>query len=162
MLTERLELRPLPVAAAAALPGDRERAGELIGAKLSDQWPQPDVLAILPRHAELDEDSARFGVWVIIERGSGTVVGDIGFHGEPGDERAVEIGYAIVPDRRRRGYATEAASAIAGWALRQPEVDAVVAGCDADNEPSVRTLERSGFEPTGEADGQLRWRRQGP
>jgi RimJ/RimL family protein N-acetyltransferase len=159
MLTERLELRPLPTAAAAALPGDRDGAARLIGAKLSDEWPQPDVLAILPRHAELDEDSARFGVWAIIERVSGTVVGDIGFHGPPGGDRTVEIGYAIVPDRRRRGYATEAAGAMAGWALRQPEIDAVVAGCDADNQPSIRTLELAGFERTGEAEGQLRWRR---
>ncbi len=159
MLTERLELRPLPPAAAVALPRDREGAARLIGATLSDQWPQPDVVGILPRHAGLDEDDARFGIWVIVERASGVVVGDIGFHGPPGDDRTVEIGYAIVPDRRRRGYATEAAGAIAQWALRQPEIDTVTAGCDPDNQPSIRTLERSGFERTSMDDGQLRWRR---
>ena len=159
MLTERLELRPLPLAAAAALPGDRDGAADLIGAKLPDDWPQPDVLGVLPRHAKLEEGSMHFGVWVIIERASGMVVGDIGFHGPPSDERTVEIGYAIVPSRRRRGYATEAAGAIAGWALRQPEIDTVVAGCDPENVSSIRTLERAGFERTDEADGQLRWRR---
>ena len=161
MLTERLELRPLPPAAAAALPGDRDGAARLIGARLSDEWPQPDVLDVLPRHSKLDPDSVHFGVWLIIERASGTVVGDIGFHGPPSNDRTVEIGYAIVPSRRRRGYATEAAGAIAGWALRQPVIETVVARCDPENQASIRTLERSGFERTGEVEGQLGWRRDG-
>ncbi|HWE33292.1 MAG TPA: GNAT family protein [Solirubrobacteraceae bacterium] len=159
MLTERLELRPLPQAAAAALPGDRDAAARMIGAKLSDEWPQPDVLDVLPRHSGLDPSSLQFGVWLIIERASDTVIGDIGFFGPPGEERTIEIGYGVVPEQQRRGYATEAAGALAGWALRQPGVDAVVARCDVDNQASIRTLERAGFERIGEDGGQLRWRR---
>ena len=159
MLTEHLELRPLPQAAAAALPGDRDGAARLIGAKLSDEWPQPDVLDVLPRHSTLDQDSVQFGVWLMIERASGTVVGDIGFFGPPGEDRTVEIGYGVVPERQRRGYATEAATGLAGWALRQPGIDAVLARCDPANEASIRTLERAGFERSGEDGGQLRWRR---
>ncbi|MBA3401976.1 MAG: GNAT family N-acetyltransferase [Actinobacteria bacterium] len=62
------------------------------------------------------------------------------------------------PDRRRRGYATEAALALVDWALRQPGGSSVVAGCDNENVPSIRTLERIGFVCSGESDGQLRWR----
>ena len=91
---------------------------------------------------------APFGVWVIVERATGTVVGDIGFMGPPDDRATVEIGYSVVPDRRRRGYATEAARAMVGWALRRPDVNAVVAGCDEDNVASIRTLERTGFDRT--------------
>lgn len=100
----------------------------------------------------------RFGVWVMIERESGSVVGDIGFHGPPDDVGTVEVGYSVAPSRRRRGYATEAATAIIAWALSQPSVQAIVAGCDPDNVPSVHTLERVGFSRTGEADGEMRWR----
>ena len=103
-----------------------------------------------------------FGVWVIIERDTATVIGDIGFHGPPNETGTVEIGYRVILDRRGRGYATEAAVAIVDWALSRPNVRAVVAGCDSrGNDPSVRTLERVGFRKTGEVDGQVSWRDDG-
>ena len=94
----------------------------------------------------------------MIERESATVVGDIGFLGAPRADGSIEIGYSVIPDRRGRGYATEAARALVDWALRQPGVTTVVAGCDNSNVPSIRTLERLGFVRTGEAKGQIRWR----
>jgi len=94
----------------------------------------------------------------IIERDTATVVGDIGFIGPPGPDGLIEVGYSVIPERRRLGYATEAARAIIDWARRQPGVRTVVAGCDKDNVPSIRTLERLGFHRTGERNGQLRWR----
>jgi [ribosomal protein S5]-alanine N-acetyltransferase len=73
----------------------------------------------------------------------------------------LEIGYSVIPDRRRRGYAIEAARAIVDWALQESEVEVVVASCVNDNEPFIRTLERIGFLRAGEADGQIRWRYTG-
>jgi ribosomal-protein-alanine N-acetyltransferase len=102
-------------------------------------------------------DTERFGVWVMIERCTETVVGDIGFHGPPDDTGRIELGYSVVPSRRCRGYATEAAGALVGWARSQPSVRIVVAGCDPNNVPSVRTLERAGFRRTGAANGEIRW-----
>ena len=156
--TERLELRTLRPAAARALPDDRETAAEILGVTLPPEWPQADLLDVLPLHAALGPNDARFGVWVIIECETQTVVGDIGFVGPPGADSTVEIGYSVIPDRRRRGYATEAAHALVDWALRQPGVRAVVAGCDKENVASIVTLERLGFARTGEMSGQLRWR----
>jgi hypothetical protein len=78
---------------------------------------------------------------VIIERDTATVVGDIGFIGPPGPDGLIEVGYSVIRERRRLGYATEAARAIIDWAHRQPGVRTVVAGCDKDNVPSIRTLE---------------------
>jgi RimJ/RimL family protein N-acetyltransferase len=156
--TERLEVLPLPPAAAAALPDDRGAAASAIGAALSPDWPAADLLDVLPMQARAGTDEARFGIWVIVERSTRTVVGDIGFLGAPSAEGSVEIGYSIVTDRRRRGYATEAARALVSWALEQPGVDAVLARCASDNEASIRTLERVGFSRSGAADGRLRWR----
>lgn len=99
-------------------------------------------------------------MWVIVERATGTVVGDAGFHGPP-DDGTVEIGYSVVPDRRRRGYASEAATALCRWALRRPDVRAVVASCASDNVGSIRTLERSGFIRVGVDGDLLRWRNEG-
>jgi RimJ/RimL family protein N-acetyltransferase len=156
--TARLELRPLPSAAAGALPGDRETAARLLGVTLAPDWPQADLLDVLPRQAAAARSEERFGVWVIIERTSQTVVGDIGFFGPPREDGAVEIDYSVIPDRRGQGYATEAARGLVEWALGQPGVGSVVAGCDIGNVPSIRTLERVGFVRSSESDGQLRWR----
>ncbi len=159
MLTARLELRPLPAAAAAALPVDRDEASRLLGAALPLEWPQPDLLDVLPLQSAATPEAEPFGVWAIVERETATVVGDIGFVGPPDRDRSVEIGYSVVPSRRRRGYASEAAVALVAWALARPEVEHVVATCDADNRASIRTLERAGFERAGEENGRIRWRR---
>ena len=158
LITERIELRPLPALAAAALPEDREEASRTLGATLATAWPQADLLDVLRLQAAASPETECFGVWVMIERGSGSVVGDIGFIGPPDDAGSIEIGYSVIPDRRRRGYATEAAVAIVEWAFSQPGVEVALAGCDSDNTPSIRTLERLGFRRIGEANGQIRWR----
>lgn len=162
LLTERLELKSLSAQAAAALPEDRENACRDIGAQLAEAWPDPDLLGVLRRQAAASPDSECFGVWVMIERDSRCVVGDIGFHGPPDEAGAIEVGYSVVPSHRRRGYATEAAVALIEWARSQPSVHGIVAGCDPQNVPSVRTLERVGFYRTGEANGEIRWRYGSP
>jgi ribosomal-protein-alanine N-acetyltransferase len=158
LMTERMELRPLPAAAAKMLPEGREEAGRILGAALPLDWPQADLLDVLPIQASASPSDERFGIWVMIERESGSVVGDIGFIGPPSNEGSIEIGYSVIPDRRRHGYATEAARAIVDWALQESKVRVVVACCDNDNEPSIRLLERIGFLQTTEAGGQIRWR----
>jgi ribosomal-protein-alanine N-acetyltransferase len=94
---------------------------------------------------------------VIIDRSGGSVIGDIGFHGPPSDGGSVEIGFSIVPSRRRRGHASEAAAALLAWAREQPEVSQVVARCHPDNEASIGTLRRAGLAPVGSSEGMLRW-----
>lgn len=157
LFADRVELTPLPVPAAAALPADRDAAGRLLGARLSTEWPDPHLLGVLGRHVGARANTECFGVWVMIERSSATVVGDIGFRGPPDDAGAIELGYSVVPGCRGRGYATEAAATLVGWAMTQPDVRLIVAGCHPDNVPSVRTLERVGFRRTGRADGEIRW-----
>ena len=139
--TARLELIPLPAAAAAALPGNRDEAEQLLGAALPLEWPLEDLLDVLPLQAAASGPGLIFGIWVLVERETKTVVGDAGFNGPPAGG-GVEIGSSVVPDRRRRGYASEAARALVDGALAQDGVDAVVAGCAPDNIASVRTLER--------------------
>jgi ribosomal-protein-alanine N-acetyltransferase len=150
----------LPAHAAAALADDRDAAARSIGAILPDAWPQGDLLDVLPiQAAAVDAEAERFGVWLVIERDTNTVVGDIGFLGPPAG-RSVEIGFSVIPDRRRRGYATEAARALVDWAFRQPGIGEVVARSDPENEASARVLAAAGFERVGEVGTTVRWRRR--
>ena len=155
---ERLDLIPLPAAAAAALPDHRAEAARIIGASLPDAWPLADLLGVLPMQAAAAPHQERFGIWLVVERETNSVVGDIGFHGPPEDGR-VEIGFSMIPDRRRRGYASEAARSIVNWAMDQPGVREVVARSDLDNVASARTLTAAGFARVGQRDGLIEWRR---
>src|ERR687886_2772508 len=101
-----MELRPLPAQAAACLPEDRKGASRIIGATLPAEGPQPDLLDVLPLQAATPPGEECFGVWGMIERDCGSVVGDIGFVGPPDESGSAEVGYSLIPDRRRRGYAT--------------------------------------------------------
>jgi ribosomal-protein-alanine N-acetyltransferase len=157
LLTERLALTPLPARAAAALPENREEASRALGVSLPAEWPHPGLLSLVHRQANASADTERFGIWVMIERNRGSVIGDIGFHGPPDDAGTIEIGYSVIPDRRRHGFATEAANALIAWALSQDDVRVIVAGCDPNNVPSICTLERIGFRRSGEANGDIRW-----
>lgn len=157
----RLELRPLPAQVAACLPGDRATAEARLGLSLPDSWPQPDLLDVLPLQASASAQDECWGVWLMVDPAAAAVVGDIGFMGPPAEDGTVEIGYSVVPERRRLGYASEAAAALVVWAFARG-VDAVVAGCDPANRPSVRVLELTGFHRTADIDGQLRWRRDNP
>jgi len=158
LLTERLELTPLPARAAAALPQNREEASRALGVGLPAEWPHPGLWGLAQRQANVSTDAERFGIWVMIERNSGSVIGDIGFHGPPDDAGTIEIGYSVIPDRRRHGFATEAANALIAWALSQHDVRLIVACCDPNNAASICTLERIGFRRSGEANGEIRWR----
>jgi ribosomal-protein-alanine N-acetyltransferase len=152
-----MALLPLPAQAAAALSENRKEASRILDATLPSEWPAADLLDVLPFQAAALPGDERFGVWVMIERASRSVVGDIGFMGPPDEDGSVEVGYSVIPARRRDGYATEAARAIVAWALDQPDVKAVVAGCDRDNE-SVRAYPGASRVPADRcANGQIRW-----
>lgn len=155
--TERLQLRPLPPAAAAGLADDRELVARDMGVRLDPDWPAPDLLGILHRQVALSSEQAIWGIWVIIDRGQHTVIGDIGFHGPPTADGVIEVGFSVVPTYRRRGYASEAALALVAWARQQPVVTAIVAGCDPENNASMATLQRAGFVLTGTSGQELRW-----
>lgn len=159
--TPRLILRPLPAAAAAVLPGDRHAAAQLIGAPLDPDWPLNDIAGNLRLQAVAPPSDEAYGVWVVIERETGTVMGEAGFEGHPA-AGTIELFFSIVPGRRRRGYATEAARALVGWAFEQPSVAHVHARCQPNNFASMRTLERAGFHLTREEAGLLHWRASNP
>jgi RimJ/RimL family protein N-acetyltransferase len=130
------------------------RAGEpLPGWPYAPGYPLPDTLdavGLFVRHRDPD-----FGLFLVVRRADGLVIGDGGFVGPP-SAGVASIGYEIVPGARRQGYATEVIGAMTGWALEQPGVREVRATTLPDNEPSIRALLRAGFvegEPNAKTRG---------
>jgi [ribosomal protein S5]-alanine N-acetyltransferase len=108
---------------------------------------------------KLQEDASLlgWGVWFVIEKESGRIVGDIGFKGKPVDH-TVEIGYGIIPSAQGKGYATEAVNGIIEWALSTNLASHVVAECLEDNIASIKVLEKLGFDRTGTDEKMLKWK----
>jgi RimJ/RimL family protein N-acetyltransferase len=85
-----------------------------------------------------------------VERATGAVVGGCAFKGPPDAFGVVELAYSIDPPHRGRGFATEMAGALMGFALASARVRMVRAHTKPDNAASARVLEKCGFRPVGE------------
>lgn len=140
LLTPRLRLEPVtPALARAALAGQAAFA-DVIGADAPAEWCATGLALVARSPARGGPTRA-----VAVHRSEGAVVGDVRFDPSGRTEGEVEIGYSIASARRRQGYAAEAAGAVIDWLFAEGGVEAIVAGCDARNVASVRTLMRLGF-----------------
>jgi RimJ/RimL family protein N-acetyltransferase len=88
------------------------------------------------------------GSLIVVDKG-GARVGEVSyhavFHGPPPSNRAYNIGIAIDPVMRRRGYGAEAQSLLARYLLDTYTVERVEASTDVENVGEQHALERAGF-----------------
>jgi RimJ/RimL family protein N-acetyltransferase len=157
--TDRLELVSLgPDAMEALLTGAREAAGAVIGATIPDGWPdEHDASFLRLRLGQVRAESnlQEWAVRALVLADERVVAGHIGFHGPPGinalrRKDAVEIGYTVFPEYRRRGLAVEAAGGIVDWASRTHGIRVFVASISPENEASLGVVRRLGFVHVGE------------
>ena len=86
------------------------------------------------------------GVRVAMEQESdGAFVGWCTLTGWNPDFRSATLGYCLAEAAWGRGYATEAADALLGWAFDTLDLNRVQAEVDTRNPPSARVLEKLGF-----------------
>jgi RimJ/RimL family protein N-acetyltransferase len=76
---------------------------------------------------------------------TGEMFGDVGFCINKGDAQQATIGFTIASAFWKKGYATEALSALLGLLFEDIDLHRVVADCDAENIGSWKTLEKLGF-----------------
>lgn len=77
-------------------------------------------------------------------------VGQSGFHGRPDAEGMVEVGYAVDPAYRRRGYARAALELAISEARASAEVRTLRATISPDNEASLALIAQYPFVRNGE------------
>jgi RimJ/RimL family protein N-acetyltransferase len=153
---ERVELRQVPARLARVLAGPE--ADDPDSRSWAHGYPLPGTRVAarnLVRQAEAagDGGNGRWGMFEIILRETGEVIGDIGFHGPPDEAGTVEIGYGIVEQYRGRGLVGESAVAICGLAWSRPEVTRIIAQTNEGNAASAGVLRHAGFREDGVADG---------
>jgi [ribosomal protein S5]-alanine N-acetyltransferase len=135
-------------------------ARERFDVHVPEDWPDQELASFLPLYeGQLREDPSLlgFGVWIMVEVKTQTVVGSAGFMGKPDADGVVEIGFGVHPTYRGMGYATEAVESLLLWALDFDEVRCVVAHCDPANAASIRVLEKVGLHRTEMEDARLAW-----
>ena len=159
--SDRLQLRELSAAEAAQVIDGTPPGGQCWAAT----YPLEGTLVAagaLVRAAEAGRYRTGYGMYQIIDRESGLVVGDIGFHGAPDDDGIAEIGYGIVPEFRGRGLVSEALRALAAWTFTRPETVELIAGTDPEHTPSQRVLTSAGFSFAGMRDEERLYRMSRP
>ena len=92
-----------------------------------------------------------FGVWALIDRASGLLIGHCGLQHLPGDG-GVEVLYLVVRARWGTGVATEAAGAALEHGFGRLGLDRIVAVIVPENVASRRVLEKLGMRREGAVD----------
>ena len=144
----------LPAAAFRALAdGDLAAANAASPVPLTEYFVGPDWRGTWRRRSEqVDRDpaSAAWVTGVIWDEREQVAVGRAGYHGPPDDAGMVEIGYAVDPAYRRRGYARAALEALLHRAAQEPRVRTVRVTISPDNAASYALAAQYGFAKVGE------------
>lgn len=146
LLGERVCLRPIdPRLARTMISGTPG-----VDLAWEDGFPMAPVLSISEKIAEAPVPLGPFLAYVIVRNADGKAVGDAGFHGPPNAEGELELGYAVVPVARGKGYARDAVELLIAWAGRQPGVRSFTARVEPGNTASERLLDLLGFVRDGD------------
>lgn len=145
--TPRLTLRGhtrADFAAACSLWGDEGVTRFIGGTPLKPE----DVWARLLRYAGLWA-LLGYGFWLVEERGTGAFVGEVGLHDlqrdtSPSFAGTPEAGWALMPTAHGLGYASEAVTAMLGWADAQG-LERTVCIIAPENARSVRVATKLGY-----------------
>jgi ribosomal-protein-alanine N-acetyltransferase len=128
--------------------------GELLAVDVPESWPPElyDAGAIrwMLSCLEAHPDQAAWSLYYVAERPRShlnrpLLVGIAGYKGAPDASGVVEIGYGIVVEQRRRGFASEAVRGLVGRAFDDSHVVSVIAHTLPELAPSIGVLRRTGF-----------------
>lgn len=138
---------------------DRALLERVLQACVPESWPpehyEPHVLEWCATVLAENAAAAGWTLWYIVLRetasGGRTVIGTIGCKGVPDAEGTAEIGYSVLPEFQRAGYATEAVDGLLSkLVFSHPQVRRVIAETYPELLPSIRVLEKSGFRFIGD------------
>jgi len=85
-----------------------------------------------------------YGLWAVVEKSSGQIIGMCGLIKRPNLDHA-DLGYAFLPEYFGKGFAFEACTASIAAASRDFGLPQLLAIVNPDNTPSRHLLEKLGF-----------------
>lgn len=133
--------------------GDLAAANTASPVPLSAYFAGPEWKSVWQRRSKQVEEDPASAAWVtgvIWDERHQVAVGRAGYHGPPDRSGMVEIGYAVDPAYRRRGYARAALEALLQRAACEPRVRTVRVTISPGNVASCRLASQYGFTEVGE------------
>jgi [ribosomal protein S5]-alanine N-acetyltransferase len=157
IVTGRLELIPATTELTrAALEGARS-LGTILGTFVPATWPPdfldpPSLRFTLDRLAEGPEQAGWWLHFVVLvgDAAGRTLIGSAGYKGPPSEDGMIEVGYGIVRDYQRQGYASEAVRGLLAHGFALPAVRRVIAETLPELVPSIGVLRKCGFRLIGD------------
>jgi RimJ/RimL family protein N-acetyltransferase len=158
LITDRTILIPVDTEIMNALSGGVPV--QLSGYEPHKEWPEDDLKEAFPVFEELVKKNGKdgFNLWLIIEKESNLILGSAGYMGRPNNKGNIEIGFGIIPVRRKKGFCSESVKALLKWGLSHDDVNGIIARCDKSNIASRKTILKLGFEYLHEKDDLLVWK----
>jgi len=83
--------------------------------------------------------------FVIVEKETQKIVGDMGIHFFDSENKQVEIGCTLNKNFHGQGYATESIKRVIDYLFKELKKHRIIASIDPDNTNSIRLVERIGF-----------------
>lgn len=126
----------------------------------NNEWPENDLREAFPIFKQLlmNNGNDGFNLWLIVEKENNLIIGSAGYIGTPDNDGNVEIGFGIIPSRRRNGFCNESVKGLLEWGLNHDKVNGIIARCDKSNIASKKTITKLGFEYLNEEDDLLTWK----
>lgn len=160
LITERLILIPFTIQICkSVMNGDYSDLFKM-NLQKGKSWPDNDVLETLPKiiiNLSQVESPTGFESWMIIKKDTSEIIGDIGFKGFNYENENADIGYGIIKEERRNGYAEEAAIELIKWAFSNEMVKEITARCLFDNLNSINLLKKLNFVETKKDNEMVFW-----
>ena len=156
IFTARLELRAGNREIYGIPFDDRDALARALGVNVPDNWPVEhyDADPLVWSLQKLDEDPSS-EPWLLryfIELETNTLAG-FGGGGGLSNDGSWTIGYSVLPQFRRRGYASEALAALVEAAFEHPEVERIIGETYPELVASIGVMEKNGFAFVGPGDG---------
>jgi [ribosomal protein S5]-alanine N-acetyltransferase len=166
MRSDRMELIPSTAAHIRIELESPWLLAEKLNANVSKNWPSGEydrdaMEFFLSCFEKGGEDVQGWYGWYAIKTDSADgerfLVGAAGYFGPPDTNGQVEVGYSVLPEWQRRGYATEMVHLLVSHAFTFAKTRKIIAHTAAENEASRRVLIFNGFSHTGVDEHKLRF-----
>jgi ribosomal-protein-alanine N-acetyltransferase len=142
------------------------RLGEMIRCVIPESWPPQEwethVYDFMLNQFARSPEQIGWHRYMSLASADGTrtLVGSLGAFSKPESPAECEIGYGVLPQFQRRGFATEGARALIEYLRGDERIVSVIAHTFPSIPESVRVMERCGmrFDGDGEEAGTIRYR----
>jgi RimJ/RimL family protein N-acetyltransferase len=83
--------------------------------------------------------------FIIIEKETQKIIGDLGIHFFDNENKQVEIGCTLNKNFQNKGYATESLKRVIDYLFKELSKHRIIASIDPENKNSIQLVERIGF-----------------